>query len=143
MFGDPRGGDSRYTLELVLGQIYSDEPRDEDTNSSWGIGIEFVKRWLRVQSNGKPKLYIDPSCIETIAQLEQLRAPDEKEGINSKEGQHKHNDHCPDALRYFFSQYFGLGYGSSLSDVYAPNQMKTEAATFFQQNIHMARDARF
>jgi hypothetical protein len=143
MFGDPRGGDSRYTLELVLGQIYSDEPKDEDTNSSWGIGVEFVKRWMRVQADGKPKLYVDPSCTELIRQLEQLRAPDEKEGINSKEGQHKHDDHGPDALRYFFAQFFGLGYGSSLSDIYAPSQQRSEAATFFQSQTTMGRYERF
>ncbi|MBA3356237.1 MAG: hypothetical protein H0U18_09965 [Pyrinomonadaceae bacterium] len=143
MFGDPRGGDSRYTLELVLGQIWSDEPKDEGTNSSWGIGVEFIKRWLKPQANGKPKLFIDPSCADLIRQLEQLRAPDAKEGINSKEGQHKHDDHGPDALRYFFSQYFGMGYGSSLSDVYSPTHGRSEAATFFQQQSRLERNARF
>lgn len=142
MFGDPRGGDSRYTLELVLGAIHSDDLKDEDTQSSWGIGVEFVKRHMRVQPNGKPKLFIDKSCVNLIRQLEQLRAPDEKEGLNSKEGQHKHDDHGPDALRYFFSQYFGLGYGASLSAVY-PSQHRSEAATFFQNNVQLERYGRF
>jgi hypothetical protein len=142
MFGDPRGGDSRYTLELVLGPIWSDEPKPEDGNSTWEIGIEYVRRWIKPQTDGRPKLFIDRSCADLIRQMEQLHAPEEKEGVNPKEGQHKHDDHGPDALRYFFAQYFGLGYGSSLSDVYPPGQ-RSEAATFFQQHSTFARHARF
>jgi hypothetical protein len=143
MFGDPRGGDSRYTLELVLGSISSDEPQPEDGNSTWMIGIEYVKRWLKLQANGKPKLLIDRSCVDLIRQMDQLHAPDEKEGINVREGQHKYDDHGPDALRYFMAQYFGLGYGSSLSDIYPAGQQRTEAAGFFRQNSTLMRDGRF
>lgn len=143
LFGDPRGGDSRYTLELVLGPIQSDEPEPEDGNSTWMIGIELVKRWLKVQPNGKPKLFIDKSCVDLINQMDQLHAEEEKEGRNAKEGQHKYNDHGPDALRYFMAQYFGLGYGSSLADIYPPGHQQTEAAGFFRQNSTMTRHGRF
>ena len=142
-FGDPRGGDSRYTLELVLGTIASDEPKPEDGNSTWQIGVELVKRWLKVQDNGKPKLFIDRSCVELINQLEQLHAPEAREGINPREEQHKYYDHGPDALRYFMAQYFGLGYGSSLSDIYPPGQSRSEAAGFFRQHSTLTRHGRF
>lgn len=135
-FGDPRGGDSAATLSLVLGHIFSEDVETE-------IGYELVRRWMKVQSDGKPKLYIDPSCIDLIRQLEQLHAIESKDGINAKEGQYKHDDHGPDALRYFFSQYFYLGGGSTLSDIYDPGVRRSEAATFFQQNSHLTRDARF
>lgn len=142
-FGDPRGGDSRYTLELVLGPIQSDEPEPEDGNSTWQIGIELVKRWLKVQANGKPKLFISQNCPTLIMQMDQLHAPDQKENLNAKEEQHKYNDHGCDALRYFFAQYFGLGYGQSLSDIYPPGQSQSEAAGFFRQHSTLTRNARF
>lgn len=142
-FGDPRGGDSRYTLELTVGSISSDEPKPEDGNSTWHIGIEYVKRWLKLQPDGKPKLYIDRSCTDLIRQMEKLRSPEEKEGVNPKEGQHKDDDHGPDALRYFMSQYFGMGYGSALSDIYPPGHRRDEAAGFFRANSTMKRYARF
>lgn len=144
MFGDPRGGDSRYTLELVLGPIWSDEPRDTDGDrTTWQIGVDYLKQQLKIQDDGKPKLYMDESCVDLIRQMDQLRAHDVKEGINAKEGQHKYDDHGPDALRYFIAQYFGLGYGSSLSDIYDGSSRTTEAATFFKQNHAMGRYARF
>lgn len=143
-FGDPRGGDSRYTLELVLGPISSEEPKDEDGDrTTWQIGVSFVKRYLKLRKDGKPKLYIDRSCTDLIRQMEQLRGLDEKEGQNSKEGQHKYDDHGPDALRYFIAQYFAMGFGSSLSDIYPPGQRPTEASTYFHQEVALNRYARF
>lgn len=135
-FGDPRGGDSAATLSLVLGPILSE---DVEMN----IGYELVRRWIRIQSDGNPKLFIDPSCINLIRQMEQLHAVEGKETTNVKEGQHKHDDHGPDALRYFFSQFFYLGAGSSLSDVYDSTHGRTEAETFFQQNTPLGRYGRF
>lgn len=135
-FGDPRGGDAAATLSLVIGQVFSE---DVDTDA----GYELVRRWLKIQPNGKPKLFIDPSCVHLIRQMEQLHAEETKDGRNAREGQHKHDDHGPDALRYFFSQYFGLGAGSSLSDIYDGSHGRTEAATFFQQNTPIGRYGRF
>lgn len=133
MFGDPRGADEIATLALVLGLVWG---RDVP----WKMGVEAVKRWLKIQPNGLPRLYIDSKCATTIFQLEQLRAPDEHEGRNPMEGQHKHNDHCPDALRYFFGEYFVLGAGASLSDLYAPRELHSEGHTYFQQDTPFVRD---
>ncbi len=135
-FGDPRGGDSAATLSLVIGAIGADDVEME-------IGYELVRRWLKLQPDGNPKLFISPNCPELIRQMEQLHASEGKEGINAKEGQHKHDDHCPDALRYFFSQYFHLGAGSSLSDLYSPGTLESEAATFFRQNMPVDRYGKF
>lgn len=135
-FGDPRGGDSSATLSLVIGPIFG---QDLDMD----LGYELVRRWLKIQPDGKSKLRIDRSCVNLIRQMEQLHAPDSKEGTNAKEGQHKHDDHGPDALRYFMGQFFGLGAGSSLSDVYSPEHGQTEAATFFQANTSLGRHGRF
>lgn len=135
-YGDPRGGDSKANLEIVLGAI-------TDPDVDWTIGIEYVKRWLKLQPNGKPKLYIDPSCVELIRQLERLEYEPSSSGRNPREQQHKYDDHGPDALRYFMSQHFYLGGGSSLADIYSGNARQSEAATFFQNNSPIGRYARY
>lgn len=131
MFGDPRGADESATIALVLGYVFDDDV-------PWNQGIEAVGRKLKVQSNGLPQMWIDPSCIELIRQMQNLRRPDAKDDKNPKEGQHDYDDHGPDALRYFCAPYFVLGAGSSLSDVYSPEELATEAATFFQSHEHIA-----
>jgi len=136
MFGDPRGADQAATLAIVLGQVFSEDV-------GWDRGIEEVKRWLKVQSNGKPKLFVDRKCTELIRQMENLHMRQPKEGRNSPEGQHDYDDHGPDALRYFFSQYFVLGGGSRLSDVYGSIGLRGEAKTFFQQNTPFTRSVEF
>lgn len=133
MIGDPRGPDQAATIALVLGPVLSDDV-------GWDIGIEYVKRWMKIQPNGYPKLFIDPSCETLIRQLQMLRPPDDRDGHNSREGQHKFDDHGPDALRYFFGQYFVLGAGSHLSDLYPPGRRGTEGQTFFQQETNFKRD---
>jgi hypothetical protein len=124
MFADPRGADAIATLTIILGPLLA-------RPVPWETGIEAVKRHLKLQPNGEPKLYIDPSCSETIRQMESLRRPDEKEGKNPKEGQHDYDDHGPDALRYFFNEYFVLGGAGRLSDLYDRAYRGSEAEAFF------------
>lgn len=122
-FADPRGADGIATLELRIGPIQSPVV-------PWVQGIEAVRRWLKVQPTGKPKLFVDRSCVQLIRQMEQLRHAEVKEGKNARIGQHDYDDHGPDALRYFFGPYFVVGVAGSLSDVYS--SPATEAQTFFQ-----------
>ena len=129
--GDPRGADENATLALHLGGITANPV-------PWIQGIEAIKRWLKITTDGKPKLFIDKSCTELIRQMEQLRTPSEKEDKNVKEGQHDYDDHGPDALRYFFNEFFVLGMGSSLSDVYSGRH--AEADSFFQYHSNIILD---
>lgn len=126
MFGDPRGADEIATLQIVLGSVYApDVP--------WIQGIEAIKRWMKLQPDGKPKLYVDRSCYHMTRQLEQLRHKEVKEGQNvRREGQHDYDDHGPDALRYFFGPYFVLGANSHLSDVYGTGRLGSEGDMFFR-----------
>lgn len=127
MFGDPRGADEIATIQLTMGNVYApDVP--------WTQGIECIKRWVKLQGDGKPKLFFDRhGCPNTIRQFEQLRHKEVKEGQNvRKEGQHDYDDHGPDALRYFFGPYFVLGANSHLSDVYGELSKPSEGETFFQ-----------
>jgi hypothetical protein len=107
----------------------------------WALGIEAVKRHMKIQSDGQPKLFIDPSCKLLIAQLEQLRFAETREGHNSREKQHDYNDHGPDALRYFFSEHYVNRPNGSLSDIYAGKQ-HTEAATFFRNHTVIKNEDR-
>jgi hypothetical protein len=132
MFGDPRGADAAATIALVLGQVFSEDvPREQ--------GYEAIRRWLKIQPNGKPKLFIDRGCTELIRQMEMLHLKEAKDGKNAPEEQHDYDDHGPDALRYFFSQYFVLGAGARLSDVYSDLGLKGEALTYFQQHTPFTR----
>jgi len=127
MYGDPRGADAEATLALVLGQVFS---QDVDRNQ----GYEAIRRWLKPQSNGRPKLFIDASCTELIRQMENLHLKEAKDGKNAPEIQHDYDDHGPDALRYFFTYFFVHGYGSRLSDVYSQHELQSSGLTYFQQH---------
>jgi hypothetical protein len=135
MFGDPRGADEIATLRNVIGNI-------EATPVGWVLGVEAVRRALKLHPDGNAGLIIDPSCVNLTRQMDQLRYAEGRDGRNSPEKQHDYDDHGPDALRYFFSEYMVLrsGYGS-LADVYR-DRHKTEAATFFQNRMNITLDSR-
>lgn len=131
-FGDPRDPDAISTLNAHLTgpPIVAHPLPSERGLGEWIQGIDIIKQWLKVQPDGKPKLFFDRSCTETIRQFEHLRSNEPREGKNVREGQKDFDDHGPDALRYFFSQYFLLGWSyGSLSDVY--NKQPNEAESFF------------
>jgi phage terminase large subunit len=57
-------------------------------------GITTVQAYLAVQGDGKPRLTIDPACVETINEFESyVWRPEKDEPL-------KENDHAMDALRY-------------------------------------------
>ena len=129
IFADPRGADEIQTLALQNLHAYA-----RSSEVGWKRGVEEVKRFMKLGPDGTPKLFIDPSCVNLIRQLTLLRAKEQKEGLNAKEGQHDFDDHGPDALRYFFVEKFILGAGTHLTDVYGYGNKQSEAATFFQNH---------
>lgn len=125
MFGDPRGADEIATLALVLGAVWG-------RPVPWKQGVEAVKRQLKVQPDGKPKLYIDRSCVNMIREMHALRSKEiSQSDRNPKEGQHDYDDHACDALRYFCSEFFVLGAGSSLADAYSEDR-NVDPDTYFR-----------
>jgi len=57
-------------------------------------GITAVQGYLRVQADGKPRLTVDPACVDTINEFESyVWKPEKDEPV-------KENDHAMDALRY-------------------------------------------
>lgn len=67
-------------------------------------GIQAVKERLKVQGDGRPRLYVHESCIETIGEFfdySWAKIPDDK---NAKEEPAKDRDHAMDVLRYVTMQ---------------------------------------
>ncbi len=61
-------------------------------------GIQIVKSRLVKQGDGKPRLWIHPSCVNLLAEMESYCW---REGrLGQKDEPEKVNDHGPDALRY-------------------------------------------
>lgn len=122
---DPRGADEIATLTWILGGIMHN-------GVGWELGVEQIKRALKPREDGLPGLIIHPRCGELIKMMKQLRAKTIKEGHNERKGQHDFYDHGPDALRYFFNEYFVLGSNESLRDLYDVPLRGSEAAGFFK-----------
>lgn len=141
MYGDPRGANEAAILAHEIGYV-SGQP------VPWKPGVEAIKRHMKLQEDGFPKLFVDRSCVNLIRQLEQLHV-DEKvlkdkvlnENIGEGNIQHKHDDHAADALRYFFGEFFVLGAGSHLSDVYDPAH-KSESSEFFTLHKGLVLDTK-
>lgn len=123
IFADPRGADQIATLTMLIGGISANVV-------GWEAGIEAVRRAMKIRPDGLPGLIIDPSCKETIRQVSQLRKKIIKEGHNERPGQHDYDDHGADALRYFCNEFFIMGAGRSLADLY-DTPVGSEAAGFF------------
>ncbi len=61
-------------------------------------GIQIVKSRLVKQGDGKPRLWIHPSCVNLLAEMESYCW---REGrLGQRDEPEKTNDHGPDALRY-------------------------------------------
>jgi hypothetical protein len=105
------------------------------------MGVEAVRRGLKPAQDGTPKTIIDPSCIHLIRQMKSLRAAEQREGHNARVGQHDYDDHGPDAIRYFFGEYFVMGAGHHLSDVYSGAASGSEAASFFTYHTGIKLDS--
>lgn len=62
-------------------------------------GINRVQNRLQIQGDGKPRLTFDPSCVESVNELESYVWRKTAAGI-SKDEPEKLHDHVPDSIRY-------------------------------------------
>jgi len=127
MWGDPRGADEAATLALILGFVGGpDVP--------WKLGVEQIKRMLK-----NKQIVVDPSCTNLVRQMSQLHvkplARNSQQDLNELQSdgniQHKVDDHCCDALRYFVGPHFVLGAGSHLVDIYGEDYIGSESHDMF------------
>jgi len=140
MWGDPRGADEAAILSILLGHVNSQDV-------PWKLGIEAVKQLIKIQPDGFPRLYVDPSCVNLRRQLGQLHVKESvrrQQDLNEMQGdgniQHKVDDHAADALRYFVGPFFVLGANSHLEDVYGNSYRGSESESFFRLHSSITLD---
>ena len=64
-----------------------------------------------------PAYFVDPSCVNTIKEHNNYKAPESTKGLNVPEAGLKQADHAIDAIRYGLMHIFKLGAIYSLADV--------------------------
>jgi len=64
------------------------------------LGIESVQAALKVQGDGKPRLFIFKNCQHTISEMAGYRWAEGTETKDPTDEPLKVNDHCPDCIRY-------------------------------------------
>lgn len=81
--------------------------------------LRLIRKHLEVPANllylpeghkdRKPKIFFDPSCVNTIREFNDYRYPQNKADAdkNDSEAPMKKDDHAPEALGRFFAGYFG------------------------------------
>ena len=69
-------------------------------------GFETVRRYLKPDENGRPRLLVSPRCANTRREFRTYHYPPTPAGLNPSEEPAKVDDHAMDALRYFFVSRF-------------------------------------
>jgi hypothetical protein len=106
---------------------------------NWREGIDLVSSFLQDRETGReldefgtpeilPAFSVDFSCVNTIDEFNNYRAPGSVHGRNVPEMGNKAKDHAMDAIRYGLMHLFRLGATSHLSDVYNPTQAGASGA---------------
>ena len=68
-------------------------------NNAVNDGIQTIKGRLAVQGDGRPRLTIEPTCVNTISEFESYVWAKDRDG-NALDKPEKENDHAMDAGRY-------------------------------------------
>ena len=73
-------------------------------------GIQRVTSRLKVQEDGKPRLYVTSNCINTIKEAGMYRWAEGRTGVNMREDPVKEYDHAMDTLRYMIMELDNKGF---------------------------------
>lgn len=76
------------------------------------LGIETVQAVLKIQNDGKPRLFIFKNCVNTRKEISGYKWAEGTEGRDPKDEPLKVNDHTPDCLRYCIYSTEGASYFS-------------------------------
>jgi hypothetical protein len=107
------------------------------SESGWREGVELVNTFLKMRQIGEadeygtpleaPKLFVDHSCVNTIREFNNYRAPSAVGRVlrNPREDAQKYDDHALDAIRYALMHIYKLGARSRLQDVYTAQDLST------------------
>ena len=74
------------------------------------LGIETVQATLKIQGDGKPRLFIFKNCQHTVSELAGYRWAEGTESKDPRDEPLKVNDHCPDCVRYAIYSVEGPSY---------------------------------
>lgn len=76
------------------------------------LGIEAVQSALKVQDDGKPRLFIFKDCVNTCQEIPGYKWAEGTERKDPTDEPLKVNDHCPDCVRYAIYSAEGPAYFS-------------------------------
>jgi len=99
-YADPSRPD--YIAQLSNADIYTSGGKNDIS-----IGIQAVKKRLKLNDIGKPTIYFLSRCKNIIKEIQLYKWQSQKDGKPTKEEPEKLNDHALDALRYFVASYSG------------------------------------
>jgi hypothetical protein len=110
--------------------------------SGWREGVTLVNSFLKPVQIGEadeygtpleePRLFVDHSCINTIREFNNYRAPSSVGRVlrNPREDAQRYDDHALDAIRYALMHLYKLGAAHRLSEVYSPADLEPANGTF-------------
>ena len=102
---DPTGLSFRMEFEKE-GIICQGRREDGGRSNVRFEGFETVRRFLKPDEFGKPRLLVSPRCVHTRREFRTYHYPRTRDGFNPSEEPAKVDDHAMDALRYFFVSRF-------------------------------------
>jgi hypothetical protein len=137
-FGDAADPEAAVTISAKLVACWA----LPEAKQNWRQGVDLVKTFLKQYQTGEmdeygtpqlePKLYVDPTCVNTIDEFNSYRAVDLSKRAAPRESgstgaAQKQNDHALDAIRYGLMHLFELGVKHHLTEVYTLTQLRSEA----------------
>ena len=102
---DPTG--LSYIMEFQKEGIPCQGRREDGGRSNVRFeGFETVRRFLKLDENGTPRVLVSPRCANVRREFRSYHYPQTRFGTNPAEEPAKVDDHAMDALRYFFVSRF-------------------------------------
>jgi len=102
---DPTG--LSYIMEFQKEGIPCQGRREDGGRSNVRFeGFETVRRFLKLDENGRPRMLVSPRCVNVRREFRTYHYPQTRFGLNPSEEPAKVDDHAMDALRYFFVSRF-------------------------------------
>lgn len=118
-YGDSASPEVWAEFEKHLPCRFIAQPEAKNYQQGWNV----VKDWLvgPMEDDGTrtPKLFIDPSCVNTLAEIVEYKTAEPKTKdprATTKEEPQKRKDHAMDAVRYGMMHRFVLGADSHATD---------------------------
>jgi phage terminase large subunit len=120
-FGDAADPEAAETVSNDLAPCIA----DPDAKVNWREGIDLVRSFMERETGDDefggptyaPAFHVDFSCVNTIREFNNYKAPDSVKGKNVQEIGIRQDDHALDALRYGLVHIFKLGATHHLAEV--------------------------